>query len=64
MENEDKIFVDSISSYHFGSENNSKFLSQGNVPLRGLDPNISENDKLFKLQNAYMDPNERLINSE
>ena len=63
MEKQDKILDDSISSYHFGSENNSRFLRQGNVPPRGLDPNNPES-KLFILQNAYMDPNERLINSE
>jgi hypothetical protein len=63
MEKQDKIFDDSISSYHFGSENNSRFLRYGNVPLKGLDPNNPEN-KLFILQNAYLDPNERLINSD
>ena len=57
------MFDDSISSYHFGSEGNSRFPRQGNAPKRGLDPSSPES-KLFILQTAYMDPNERLINSE
>jgi hypothetical protein len=35
-EKQDNLFDDSISSYHFGSDGNSRFNRGGNPPKRGV----------------------------